>query len=169
MPIKFSEFVNSLFTSVDDFLVGYNPTTGQNIRVGQRELMQGLGVDKKGYSLVGNLNGATLAAATTVYICPGITTTATIENYRKVVTSYGRVTGLYFRTSAAMTGVFTATVRKNGVDTLMTITIATGSAGALYTTTSNQFDVADGDEISIKLNQVTASNALIYGFGLIIK
>jgi hypothetical protein len=58
---------------------------------------------------------------------------------------------------------------KNGVATSMTFTIAATSAGALYSTTSNTFTVADGDELSIRIVQSTAISIGITSYGFHIK
>jgi hypothetical protein len=58
---------------------------------------------------------------------------------------------------------------KNGVATAMAFTIAATSAGALYSTTLNTFTVADGDELSIRIVQSTATSTGITSYGFLIK
>ena len=68
-----------------------------------------------------------------------------------------------------MTGSMAITLMKNGVATAMAFTIAATSAGALYSTTSNTFTVADGDELSIRIVQSTATSTGITSYGFLIK
>jgi hypothetical protein len=68
-----------------------------------------------------------------------------------------------------MTGSMDITLMKNGVATAMTFTIAATSAGGLYSTTSNTFTVVDGDELSIRIKQSTATSSGVAAFGFHIK
>lgn len=165
MPIKFSEFTDSVFPNSTDHIVGYNDA-GENIKISKADLISALGINNKNVSLFGNLNGGTITVGT-FYGCPGTATLSGLESNRKILVSKGTIIGMYFQTTAVMTGVFTATVRKNGVDTAMTMTIATGSAAATYSVLTGSFDVADGDAISIKFTQATANATIVFGFSLI--
>ena len=116
----------------------------------------------------GNLNGGTIAIGTT-YIGIGTGTTSTTETARRTCVVGGTVSRLFLRTSGLMTGSMAITLMKNGVATAMTFTIAASSAGGLYSTTSNTFTVADGDELSIRIVQSTATSSGVASFGFHIK
>jgi hypothetical protein len=92
-----------------------------------------------------------------------------VETQRRTAVSAGTVSGMYLRINATMTGTMVVTAMKNGSATSMTFTIAAGSAAGLYSTTSNTFSVADGDEVSIRIVQSTATSSAIYQYSLMIK
>ena len=125
-------------------------------------------LNAKGYAMSGNLNGTTIAVTTT-YIGIGTGTTNTTETTRRTCVVAGTVSRLFLRTSGVMTGTMAITLMKNGVATAMTFTIAATSAGALYSTTSNTFTVVDGDELSIRIVQSTATSSGVLSFGFHIK
>lgn len=125
-------------------------------------------LNTKGYAMAGNLNAGTVAVGTT-YTGISIGTTNTSESTRRVAVSAGTVTYFYLRTAGVMTGSLAVTLMKNGVAAAMTFTIAAASAANIYTTTANQFTVADGDELSIRLVQTTATSIGLLSYGFIIK
>jgi hypothetical protein len=124
-------------------------------------------LNAKGYAMGGNLNSGTITIGTT-YIGIGTGSTST-EVSRRTCVLAGTVSRLFLRTSAVMTGSMAITLMKNGVATAMTFTIAATSAGALYSTTSNTFTVVDGDELSIRIVQSTATSSGVTSFGFHIK
>jgi hypothetical protein len=67
-----------------------------------------------------------------------------------------------------MTGSMAVTLMKNGVATAMTFTIPAGSAAGKYTTTSNAQFVSDGDKVSLRIVQSTATSSGVLAFGFII-
>ena len=119
--------------------------------------------------MVGNLNGLTIPIGTTFYIGIGANTNTSTEIARRTCVVAGTVTYFYLRTVAAMTGSMAITLMKNGVATAMAFTIAATSAGALYSTTLNTFTVVDGDELSIRIVQSTATSTGITSYGFLIK
>jgi hypothetical protein len=125
-------------------------------------------LNAKGYAMSGNLNGTAIAVSTT-YIGIGTGTTNTTETARRTSVLAGTVSRLFLRTAGVMTGTMAITLMKNGVATAMTFTIAATSAGALYSTTSNTFTVVDGDELSIRIVQSTATSSGVLSFGFHIK
>ena len=125
-------------------------------------------LNAKGYAMGGNLNGSAIAVSTT-YIGIGTGTTSTTETARRTCVVSGTVSRLFLRTSGVMTGSMDITLMKNGVATAMTFTIAATSAGGLYSTTSNTFTVVDGDELSIRIKQSTATSSGVAAFGFHIK
>jgi hypothetical protein len=125
-------------------------------------------LNAKGYAMASNLNGGIISIGTT-YIGIGIGNTSTTETARRTCVTAGTVTRLFLRTAGVMTGSMAITLMKNGVATAMTFTIAATSAGALYSTTSNTFTVADGDELSIRIVQSTANSIGVTSYGFLIK
>ena len=126
-------------------------------------------LNAKGYVLAGNLNGGTIGVGVTTYVGFGVGTINGVETQRRTAVSAGTVSGMYLRINATMTGTMVVTAMKNGSATAMTFTIAAGSAAGLYSTTSNTFSVADGDEVSIRIVQSTATSSAIYQYSLMIK
>lgn len=168
MAIKFSEFVSSLLSLPTEFIVGYDSASSQNIKISKADLVSSV-KSEVGIPLIGNLNGGTITAGSTLYGGLAAATVTGLEINRRTFVSKGTISSVYFRTTGAMTGVFQATVRKNGVDTAMTMTIATGSAAGLYTVSTGAFSVNDGDEISIKFTQTVANCTVVFAFGFILK
>jgi len=144
------------------------PTGFQGI-TGSQGVTGPTGPSGQGYAMVGNLNGLTIPIGTTFYIGIGANTNTSVEIARRTCVVAGTVTYFYLRTVAAMTGSMAITLMKNGVATAMSFTIAATSAGALYSTTSNTFTVADGDELSIRIVQSTATSTGITSYGFLIK
>ena len=125
-------------------------------------------LNAKGYAMGGNLNGSAIAVSTT-YIGIGVGSTSTTETARRTCVVAGTVSRLFLRTSGVMTGSMAITLMKNGVATAMTFTIAATSAGGLYSTTANTFTVVDGDELSIRIVQSTATSIGVTSYGFHIK
>jgi len=144
-------------------------STGSQGITGSQGVTGPTGPSGQGYAMVGNLNGLTIPIGTTFYIGIGANTNTSTEIARRTCVVAGTVTYFYLRTVAAMTGSMAITLMKNGVATAMSFTIAATSAGALYSTTSNTFTVADGDELSIRIVQSTATSTGITSYGFLIK
>lgn len=125
-------------------------------------------LNAKGYAMGGNSNGGIISVGTT-YLGIGVGNASTSETTRRMCVLAGTVSRLFLRTSGVMTGSMAVTLMKNGVATAMTFTIAATSAGALYSTTSNTFTVADGDELSIRIVQSTANSIGVTSYGFHIK
>jgi hypothetical protein len=119
------------------------------------------------YAMGGVLGGATIAVGT-VFIGIGASTSNATESNRSVAVASGTVTYVYLRIAGVMTGSMVVTLMKNGVATAMTFTIPAGSAAGKYTTTSNAQFVSDGDKVSLRLVQSTATSSGVLGFGFII-
>jgi len=144
-------------------------STGSQGITGSQGVTGPTGPSGQGYAMVGNLNGLTIPIGTTFYIGIGANTNTSTETARRTCVVAGTVTYFYLRTSGVMTGSMAITLMKNGVATAMSFTIAATSAGALYSTTSNTFTVADGDELSIRIVQSTATSTGITSYGFLIK
>jgi hypothetical protein len=119
------------------------------------------------YAMAGNLNGATISVGT-VFIGIGASTSNVNEINRAVAVASGTVTYVYLRIAGVMTGSMIVTLMKNSSATAMTFTIPAGSAAGKYTTTTNQQSVIDGDDLSLRIAQSTATSIGVQAFGFII-
>ena len=119
------------------------------------------------YAMASNLNGTTISVGT-VFIGIGSGTSNATEANRSVVVATGIVTYVYLRISGTMTGSMVVTLMKNGVATAMTFSIPVSSPAGKYTTTLNQQSVSDGDELSLRIVQSTATSSGVLSFGFII-
>jgi hypothetical protein len=96
----------------------------------------------------------TVAAATTTFAGVAGAGFNTVEASRTCVsnadTTKARI--IVFTTSAQpTTGAMTFTLRQNGVDTAVTVTVPAGGAAGLYDTGTRDLSVATGDRISLKV------------------
>jgi hypothetical protein len=72
---------------------------------------------------------------------------------------------IYTSTAQPATGSHVLTILKNGVATSITITIASGSAGGLFSDTTNSESFAQGDAISIQaINNASTNSGTIVSF-----
>lgn len=93
--------------------------------------------------------------------------TSTVEaNQQTYMFQDGTWSGLSVFTRLTTTGDFTITVRKNGVDTALTTTIGSGTAG-LSQDLSNSVSVTAGDLISIGVTSASASSIGIVSITLL--
>ena len=105
----------------------------------------------------------TIAAATAMFTPPfyyGLQTAA----FNFVVKRAGTLRNLSLTTNSAQpgTGTLVATVRKNGADTALTVTIAAGGAAQTQTDAANTVSVVAGDLISIRIvNNASSASAQI--------
>jgi hypothetical protein len=108
--------------------------------------------------------------ANTNYFGPGNTTLQTSEPAARTVIPYVAVVSkLYVRTGSSQpgSGSLVFTVLQNGSSTAITITVASGSSGGIYSDTTHSFTTAAGDEISIQVvNNATGSSASIEGWSI---
>jgi hypothetical protein len=66
-------------------------------------------------------------------------------------------------TTQPVSGALTITVQKNGVDTVLVLTIAAGSVANVYDNVVNTFTFVDGDLISFKVvNSASGNSAGLY-------
>lgn len=124
-----------------------------------------------GVGLMGGTFGASsVSASSTTFFNWGGTVTFTSEFARNwYVAQPGTVRNFYVTTGTAQpgTGSLVITLRKNGVDQTVAITIAAGAAAGNFSDTSNSFTVAAGDILVIKLvNSATAGSALLLAWGV---
>lgn len=163
-----SAYSGTIFTLTDAGVLNGATPTEMGYLSGVTSAIQ-TQLNAKGYVLAGNMNNTTVASGATTYFGFGSSTTSGLITQKSTVVIGGTVSGFYMRINGTMTGTLTATVMKNGSATSMAITIAAGSAAGLYSTTSNQFSVVDGDEVSIRLAQATATSVGILQITLHIK
>ena len=120
------------------------------------------------HMLVTNHGGVLIPASTTYY--SGFATIGMIATpearVSNVMTKAGTISSLYITTSTAQpaSGSMVCTVRKNGANTAVTLTIAASAAAGTFSDTTNSFTFVAGDLISIGFNNsATVSSAAIYG------
>jgi hypothetical protein len=110
---------------------------------------------------VGGNSAAALAAATTHFV--GLATSSTTENQVTIVApKSGQVVNLYVSLSAAPGGSddYACTLRKNAADQGSTVTIS--AAATTGNTTGNQFNIAAGDTLDLKvITSATAATAYV--------
>ena len=129
----------------------------------------------KGYDLTSQTaNGVTVGSGATVYAAPffGGSFNATEGNRQLTIKVAGTVGNLYVRTNSAQSGLgsLVITVRKNGADTAVTLTIAAGSAAATFSDVANTVAFAAGDLIGFKVvNNAAATSANIMEVGVFVK
>ena len=121
-------------------------------------------------------NGDTVTAATTTYYNPyaGQVTDNTTETNRQAVIPFsGTLKNLFVQTTTTQsaTGSLVFTIRKNGADTSVTLTVPAGGAAAVRSDLVNSVSVAAGDLISIKAvnNTAAAASATIKSIAFIIE
>lgn len=119
-------------------------------------------------------NGVTVGTGATVYGVPffGGTFNATETNRQLTLKSAGVVQKLYVRTNSAQSGLgsLVITVRKNGANTGVTVTIAAGAAAGTFTDVANTESFAAGDLISFKVvNNAAATSANVMEVGVFVQ
>jgi hypothetical protein len=98
-------------------------------------------------------SGNTVSANATTYMSQVSNTFNTTESARQMIVPVaGTLKRLYIKTSSAQPGggALTLTLRKNGADTVVVVTIAASGAAGTYSNTADTVAVAAGDLVSIK-------------------
>ena len=107
--------------------------------------------------------GAQNAAATTSYAPINGTTNynATERNRQTVIPRACRVQNLTIVTGTSQpgTGTMVFTIRKNGVDTALTVTVGANAAAGTFSDNTNSVAFAAGDLISLKSVNNAGTNA----------
>lgn len=125
-------------------------------------------------AILGTAAGNNNIAASTTGFAPIVSTSsfvaATNENERQFVIPYaGTIKNLYVVTSngQSATGTYVFTIRKNGTNTAMVVTITAGAGSGTFTDLSNTFTVAAGDLISMQaVNNATAPSAKLISWSV---
>jgi hypothetical protein len=122
-----------------------------------------------GYTMAGNLNGTTITVGTS-YIGIGSSTTNATENTRSVpvAVTQGNIVNAYVKTAGVMTGSMQLAIMINGVQVGTPLTIAAGAAAGTYTFLTSA-GITNGNTISIRIIQSTATSAGVLAFGWTIK
>jgi hypothetical protein len=119
--------------------------------------------------MAGNLNGTTITVGTS-FIGIGSNTANATETTRSVpvAASQGNIINGYLRTAGIMTGSMQLAIMINGVQVGTPLTIAAGSAAGSYTflTTAG---ISNGQPVSIRIIQSTATSAGVLTYGWVIK
>jgi hypothetical protein len=115
---------------------------------------------------------STINASATTYLNTGVTTT-TIENAATMIApiafTLSNMYTVHYTATQPASGAQVLTVRKNGVDTALSITIAAGSAPTTtpYSDLTNSVSFAVGDRMTIKRqNLATATGGAVSGISL---
>jgi hypothetical protein len=115
---------------------------------------------------------STINASATTYLNTGVTTT-TIENAATMIApvafTLSNMYTVHYTATQPASGAQVLTVRKNGVDTALSITIAAGSAPTTtpYSDLTNSVSFAVGDRMTIKRqNLATAAGGAVSGISL---
>ena len=115
---------------------------------------------------------STINASTTNYLNTGVTNT-TIENAATMIApvafTLSNMYTVHYTSTQPASGAQVLTVRKNGVDTALSITIAAGSAPTTtpYSDLTNSVSFAVGDRMTIKRqNLATAAGGAVSGISL---
>lgn len=122
-----------------------------------------------GYSMAGNLSGATISIGT-FYLGIGLTTPIVTEARASVVVaaSQGSILQGYLKTSGIMTGSMELTIMISGVAVGTPYTIPAGSAPGTYTFL-NSAGISNGSNVSIRVVQSTVISAGVMAYGWVIK
>lgn len=118
-------------------------------------------------TVIGGLyNNLTIAQGTFFSYIYGPSVDATENKRQCVIPVPGTITGGYLVTSTTQSnGVMTWTLRINGVDKALVITVANGSAAGTFTDLVNTVGVVAGDLVCWKVVQSSGASASIIGFG----
>ena len=116
-------------------------------------------------SLINNTS-VTIGTGTTSYVSFCAFTTNSAEANRQIVVPVaGTVKNLYVLTSTTQSagGSLVCTVRKNGVNTSVVVTIGANTVAGVFSDTSNSFSVAAGDKLGLQVqnNAATGTAATI--------
>lgn len=118
----------------------------------------------------GHLAGNTVATGVTQYACPGLSTLDNTEANREGLFSFtGVVRNFYVRTSTSQSagGTLVLTLRVNGADTGVVITIGISAAAGTYNSGSTQVAVSAGDRYSWKVtNNGSSTSAALQGLAM---
>lgn len=134
--------------------------------------MMGFGIRReKSHYLQFNAGAAQISAATTAYAPIGSTSNfnATENNRQTLATIPMLVSNLVITTATSQsgTGSLVYTLRKNGVDTAITVTIAAGSAAGTFTDSTNSVLFAANDLISLKgVNSASANSSQLIAWSI---
>jgi hypothetical protein len=150
-------------------LVYAGPTTGAAAAPTFRSLVDadipaGIARQDSAILTAGTVTTQTVASGATNYgflngVSVPLNTNAT--NNRSVVPIAGTLSRFYLYTtgSQSATGSLVSTIRSNGVDSSITITIAAGAAGGVFSDTTNTLAVSAGDMCDVKfVNNATAAS-----------
>lgn len=117
---------------------------------------------------IGSVGGSPIAASTTTYASLTAGFNATESNRQSPIPGASMAKRLVVTTTSGqpVSGSLVFTVRKNGANTALAITIAAGSAAGVYAAT-NSIAFAEGDLLSISaVNNATGNSAAIAGLGV---
>lgn len=110
--------------------------------------------------------GLTVAAATTTFGVPSVSTHSASETARQIVMTVGGATTRTIRNLRVHTsnsqpagGSLTVTIRKNAADTAVIATVAATAGAGVYADTTNSVTFANDDKLSVEFTNNDGSNA----------
>ena len=120
--------------------------------------------------LFGNLKGVPIKAEATRFGGPGLDTDAGNENLAKIVMPFAcTAQNFHVRilTAQPVSGGLALTIRRNGTNTGITITVTPGATPGVYAETAKRAQYEAGDEFSIRLeNHAKSQSAGIGGWSV---
>lgn len=137
--------------------------------------MMGFGIRKeRGRFLQFNGGAAQVTASTTAYAPIGSTSNfnPTENNRQTIIARNALISNLVIITATTQSagGSLVFTIRKNGVDTALTLTIAAGTVAGTFTDATNSVQFAANDIISLKaVNNAAANSAQIIAWSVKMK
>lgn len=119
-------------------------------------------------TLAGGLQAT--ASSTSFNAIGGITLNGTEANRQFVMTAAGTVKNLYLVTTSTQsgTGSLVVTVRKNGANTALTLTVSAGATAATFSDVTHTFSVVAGDLLSFQyVNNASVASAQMQTIGVL--
>ncbi|MES2803879.1 MAG: hypothetical protein V4654_15405, partial [Bdellovibrionota bacterium] len=105
--------------------------------------------------LMGNAIGQAVGPGTAMFAAlSGVVGLNSSEVLRSIlIPKSGTIKNFYLVTNGSQpaTGSLVATIRKNGVDTAVTLTVSASAVAGTYSDTTNSFEVSAGDLISVRI------------------
>lgn len=122
---------------------------------------------KRGYSLNGGIYVSLGAATTSFTLVDGLSSASTENLRQNIMPNAGTFSNAsIYSEGQPATGSFVVTLRKNGADTAIVITIAAGSGAGKYYDNTNTVTFVQGDLISWRLANNASSAATTRGISI---
>lgn len=117
--------------------------------------------DRLVQSMLTGVISAVVGISTTTYMIFGVTSFGTETTRSGVIPHALTLSNLHVRTTTAQnaSGAIVITLRKNGVATALTITIAAGSAAGIFSDTTHSVTFAAGDTLSLEFANAATTNS----------
>lgn len=111
--------------------------------------------------IASQLNGSQATAGQTIYTWPEVVGSSVSETRGQTIVVAGTLHDMHLTITSTQpaTGNLVATLRKNGIDTALSITIPANAAAGVYKNTTNSVSVAVDDKITWKIVNSSASDS----------